>query len=106
VKDWRKARVEQQLAFLGDARVRQRAELLRRNYGELYRAAMDRMYVRDVVTSCFDGALETSAPPEAEDAEDKNVADVEAMENRVAMTDRIYASQRIPNLWQINHRKV
>ena len=90
-----KARVEQQLAFLGDARVRQRAELLRRNYGELYRAAMDRMYVRDVVTSCFVGALlalasgksraETSAPPEAADAEDKNVADVEAMENRVAL---------------------
>jgi len=58
-----KTRVEQQLAFLGDARVRQRAELLRRNYGELYRAAMDRMYVRDALTSCFDGALETSAPP-------------------------------------------
>ena len=80
-----KARVEQQLAFLGDARVRQRAELLRRNYGELYRAAMDRMYVRDVVTSCFDGALETSAPHKAENTEDKNVADVEAMENRVAL---------------------
>ena len=77
--------MEQQLAFLGDARVRQRAELLRRNYGELYRAAMDRMYVRDVVTSCFDGALETSVPPEAADAEDKNVADVETMENRVAL---------------------
>ncbi len=58
-----KVRVEQQLAFLGDARVRQRAELLRRNYGELYRAATDRMYVRDVVASCFVGALETSAPP-------------------------------------------
>ena len=80
-----KARVEQQLAFLGDARVRQRVELLRRNYGELYRAAIDRMYVRDVVTSCFDGALETSVPPKAEDTEDKNVVDVEAMENRVAL---------------------
>jgi uvrD/REP helicase len=68
-----KERVEGQRTFLSDARVRQRVDILRRNYGEIYRAAIDRMYVRDVVTSCFDGALlalasgksraETSAPP-------------------------------------------
>ena len=68
-----KERVEGQRTFLSDARVRQRVDILRRNYGEIYRSAMDRMYVRDVVTSCFDGALlalasgksraETSAPP-------------------------------------------
>ena len=95
-----KARVEQQLAFLSDARVRQRVELLRRNYGELYRAAIDRMYVRDVVTSCFDGALETSAPPEAADAEDKNAT---AMENRVALVaelQRFYDALLADNMIQ------
>ena len=68
-----KERVEGQRTFLSDARVRQRVDILRRNYGDIYRAAIARMYARDEVTSCFDGALhalasgksraETSAPP-------------------------------------------
>ena len=68
-----KERVEGQRTFLSDARVRQRVDILRRNYGEIYRSACECMYVRDAVTSCFVGALlalasgksraETSAPP-------------------------------------------
>ena len=68
-----KERVEGQRTFLSDARVRQRVDILRRNYGDIYRAAIARMYVRDEVASCFVGALpalasgksraETSAPP-------------------------------------------
>ena len=68
-----KERVEEQRTFLSDARVRQRVDILRRNYGDIYRAAIARMYVRDEVTSCCVGALlalasgksraETSAPP-------------------------------------------
>lgn len=41
-----KERVEGQRTFLSDARVRQRVELLRRNYGEIYRSAIARLYVR------------------------------------------------------------
>lgn len=41
-----KERVEGQRAFLSDARVRQRVDILRRNYGDIYRAAIARMYVR------------------------------------------------------------
>ena len=68
-----KERVEEQRTFLSDARVRQRVDILRRNYGEIYRSACERMYVRDEASSCFVGALlalasgksraETSAPP-------------------------------------------
>ena len=68
-----KERVEGQRTFLSDARVRQRVDILRRNYGDIYRSACERMYVRDEVSSCFVGALpalasgksraETSAPP-------------------------------------------
>lgn len=61
------------------------------------------MYVRDVVTSCFDGALEISVHPEAADAEDKNVADVEAMENRVALVaelKRFYSALLADNRMQ------
>lgn len=68
-----KERVEGQRTFLSDARVRQRVDILRRNYGDIYRAAIARMYVRAEVASCFVGALpalasgknraETSAPP-------------------------------------------
>lgn len=41
-----KERVEGQRTFLSDARVRQRVDILRRNYGEIYRAAIARLYVR------------------------------------------------------------
>lgn len=41
-----KERVEGQRTFLSDARVRQRVDILRRNYGELYRSAIARLYVR------------------------------------------------------------
>lgn len=41
-----KERVEGQRTFLSDARVRQRVDILRRNYGEIYRSACERMYVR------------------------------------------------------------
>lgn len=41
-----KERVEEQRTFLSDARVRQRVDILRRNYGELYRSAIARLYVR------------------------------------------------------------
>lgn len=41
-----KERVEGQRTFLSDARVRQRVDILRRNYGDIYRAAIARMYVR------------------------------------------------------------
>lgn len=41
-----KERVEGQRTFLSDARVRQRVDILRRNYGDIYRSAIARMYVR------------------------------------------------------------
>lgn len=41
-----KERVEGQRTFLSDARVRQRVDILRRNYGEIYRSAIARLYVR------------------------------------------------------------
>lgn len=41
-----KERVEGQRTFLSDARVRQRIDILRRNYGEIYRSAIARLYVR------------------------------------------------------------
>lgn len=41
-----KERVDGQRTFLSDARVRQRVDILRRNYGDIYRAAIARMYVR------------------------------------------------------------
>ena len=41
-----KERVEGQRVFLSDARVRQRVDILRRNYGEIYRSAIARLYVR------------------------------------------------------------
>ena len=41
-----KERVEGQRTFLSDARVRQRVDILRRNYGDIYRTAIARMYVR------------------------------------------------------------
>lgn len=41
-----KERVEGQRTFLCDARVRQRVDILRRNYGEIYRSAIARLYVR------------------------------------------------------------
>lgn len=40
-----KERVEGQRTFLSDARVRQRVDILRRNYGEIYRSAIARLYV-------------------------------------------------------------
>ena len=43
-----KKRVEEQLSFLSDARVSQRVNVLRRTYCELYRTAMERLYVRIV----------------------------------------------------------
>lgn len=41
-----KERVEGQRTFLSDARVRQRVDILRRNYGDIYRSAIARLYVR------------------------------------------------------------
>lgn len=41
-----KERVEGQRTFLSDARVRQRVDILHRNYGEIYRSAIARLYVR------------------------------------------------------------
>lgn len=41
-----KEMVEGQRTFLSDARVRQRVDILRRNYGDIYRSAIARMYVR------------------------------------------------------------
>ena len=41
-----KEKVEGQRTFLSDARVRQRVDILRRNYGEIYRSAIARLYVR------------------------------------------------------------
>lgn len=41
-----KERVDGQRTFLSDARVRQRVDILRRNYGEIYRSAIARLYVR------------------------------------------------------------
>lgn len=41
-----KERVEGQRTFLSDARVRQRVDILRRNYGGIYRSAIARLYVR------------------------------------------------------------
>lgn len=41
-----KAKVAEQTTFLADSRVRQRAEVLRRNYGAMYADALQRMYVR------------------------------------------------------------
>jgi DNA helicase-2/ATP-dependent DNA helicase PcrA len=98
-----KERVEGQRTFLSDARVRQRVDILRRNYGDIYRAACERMYVRDAVTSCFVGALETSAPPKAAYAEDKNATDAAAMENRVALVaelQRFYDALLADNMIQ------
>ena len=98
-----KERVEGQRTFLSDARVRQRVDILRRNYGEIYRSACERMYVRDAVTSCFVGALETSAPPKAAYAEDKNATDAAAMENRVALVaelQRFYDALLADNMIQ------
>ena len=98
-----KERVEGQRTFLSDARVRQRVDILRRNYGEIYRAAIARMYVRDEASSCFVGALETSAPPKAAYAEDKNATDAVAMENRVALVaelQRFYDALLADNMIQ------
>ena len=41
-----KERVEGLRTFLSDARVRQRVDILRRNYGEIYRSAIARLYLR------------------------------------------------------------
>ena len=41
-----RAKVEEQNKFLGDSRVRQRVDTLRRNYGQMYVSALSRMYVR------------------------------------------------------------
>ena len=39
--------VDRQVDFLNEGRVRQRVETLRRNYGDMYAQALDRLYVRD-----------------------------------------------------------
>ena len=45
--DIAKTKIEEQNKFLKDSRVRQRVDTLRRNYGEMYRDAIGRLYERE-----------------------------------------------------------
>ena len=45
--DIAKTKIEEQNKFLKDSRVRQRVDTLRRNYGEIYRDAIGRLYERE-----------------------------------------------------------
>lgn len=45
--DIAKTKIEEQNKFLKDSRVRQRVDTLRRNYGEMYRDAVGRLYERE-----------------------------------------------------------
>lgn len=61
--DIAKTKIEEQNKFLKDSRVRQRVDTLRRNYGEMYRDAVGRLYesekgkVKSEKSDCCDGGI-------------------------------------------------
>lgn len=61
--DIAKTKIEEQNKFLKDSRVRQRVDTLRRNYGEMYRDAIGRLYesekgkVKSEKSDCCDGGI-------------------------------------------------